>query len=514
MSCNWLKEPRETARFTQEALAAALKANVKTIKRLEQCGADTPQQVRYSDLATQLKVCPIQLAEHHARDLSANGQPEHARRALEAADALRRARHFPSVDPSPIQSALVACRVTGLGARIAGRVSSLPDEQAQAGHIVKLLNEGDLDGLSFLLNKPLGEAIGAAADGKALDDLARFLRTVVRTCAADDPSLNPAASPSRERWHQHHGESKGWAFTAMIDRSSGLDGMRLIQPRPGTEPRLDDASIRAVRSGRVTQTSVDGRLYELVSAFADLLAFDGDKPPPGDAAAFADFCRRVNQMLWGLNYEDEHVFGLWERANCEPDEVKQQLLQRLPDLRLFDCGEPARTSSVLRVDGAKLETWFASRLKSIAERRKTLATTPVHATQSTQSNPKPESIPMNDTQAAPIQVNLNIHSGNGPANQAAGQAQAHQHNLSTPSAELLPLLDRLLAETGTAEPHYADLRKACRNAQGELEETAVLSEPTKTLLQRAIDALPTADKALGIATKVAELVAKIPGLGA
>jgi hypothetical protein len=42
--------------------------------------------------------------------------------------------------------------------------------------------------------------------------------------------------------------------------------------------------------------------------------------------------------------------------------VTQQLLQRLPDLRLFDCDEPARANSVLRVDGAKLETWFASRL--------------------------------------------------------------------------------------------------------------------------------------------------------
>lgn len=294
-------------------------------------------------MATELKICPIQLAEHHARDLAVNGETEHARRARDAADRLRRARHFPSIDPGAIRSALAACRATGLGARIADRMPSLADEEAQAGHIAQLLDEGSLDGLTFLLNKPLHETIDGAADGKALDDLARFLRTVVHTCAADDPSLNPAASPSRERWHQHHGESRGWPFTAMIDRSCGLDGMRLIQPRPGTEPRLDDASIRTVRSGRVTQTSVDARLYELVSAFADLLAFDGDKPAPGDAAAFADFCRRVNQMLWGLNYEDEHVFGLWERANCEPDEVTQQLLQRLPDLRLFDCGATGRS---------------------------------------------------------------------------------------------------------------------------------------------------------------------------
>lgn len=46
MNCDWLKEPREAAGFTREALAAALNLNVKAIQRLEGCGADTPQQVR------------------------------------------------------------------------------------------------------------------------------------------------------------------------------------------------------------------------------------------------------------------------------------------------------------------------------------------------------------------------------------------------------------------------------------------------------------------------------------
>jgi hypothetical protein len=120
---------------------------------------------------------------------------------------------------------------------------------------------------------------------------------------------------------------------------------------------------------------------------------------------------------------------------------------------------------------------------------------------------------MTESQNAPIQFNVNIHSGNGPANQAAGQAQAHQHNLGTPQTDLLPLLERLLAETATGDSRYTDLRKACRNAQGELKEAKALTGQTKTLLQRAIEVLPTADKAIDIATKVADLVAKMPGLG-
>jgi len=514
MNCDWLKRPRTAAEIKQAALAMEVGLDVRILGRLERCEEQTPTQVPYERLAKALQVCPIQLAEDHARNLAENGQPEHARRARDAADKLRRAQHFPTIDPRAILSALTACRATRLSARIAERMPSLPNEQAQAEHVARLLDAGNLDGLTSVLNKPLRETIDAAADGKALDDLAEFLRAVVRTCAANDPSLDPAAGASPGRWHQHHGESKGWPFTAMIDQSCGLDGLRLVQPLAGNEPRLDDASVRAVRAGHVTQTSVDGRLYELVLAFADLLVFDGDKPAPGDAAAFTDFCARVNQMLWGLNYEDEHVFGLWDRANCEPDEVKQQLLQRLPDLRLFDCGEPARGSSVLRVDGAKLETWLAARLKAIAERRKTIATTPTHSMQAAQSTAKSEPTAMKESSAATTNVQVIVHSGNGNQNVATDHAQAHQHNLSAPRDELLPLLERLLAETGTAEPRYADLRKACRDAQGELEETKALATPTKGKLQRAIEALPAADKALEVATKVANLILKIPGLAA
>ncbi|MFD2113780.1 helix-turn-helix domain-containing protein [Thiorhodococcus fuscus] len=515
MGSNWLRGPREAVEpdgLTQEALAAALNVNVKTIQRLERCGSDTPQQVRYADLAKKVGVCPIQLAENHARDLDTNGQPGHAQRARAAADRLRQAKHFPSIDPEPIRRALAACDATGLVERIAERESDLPDAPTQAAHIARLLDSRDLNGLSSLLNKPLRGAIDGAADSESLDCVADFLRAVVYACAANDPSLKRPEGTTNEAY-QHHGESKSWPFAAMIDQSCNLESMRLIPSLPGNRPLLDDAAVRAVRSGCVTMTSIDGRLHELVSAFADLLAFDDEKPIPGDTKAFENFCDQVNLMLWNLNYEDEHVFGLWERTRCEPDEVKQRLLQLLPYLRLFDCGEASRTSSVLRVDRAKLEIWYASRLKAVNARCGTLATTQAHSTPSS-STAKPEQTTMTESQGAPVQFNFNIHSGNGPANMAAGPAQAHQHNLTTPQAELLPLLERLLAETGTGDSRYADLRKACRSAQGEVEENQPISEATKSLFQRAVGALPAADKVVELATKAAELLGKIPGFGA
>jgi len=515
MSCNWLREPREAAGFTQEALAAALRLNVKTIQRLERCGTDTPQQVRYADLATSLGVCPIQLAEHHARELDANRQAAHAQRTRNAADKLRRAKHFPTIDPRPIQSALAACRATGLGARIAVRAPDLPDEQAQAGRIARLLDDARFDAFATLIDIPLDETIARASTDDHLDHLEQFPRTIIRFCAAADEGLAPG------RWHQHHGESKAWPYRAMIDHSSSppLDGMCQVRAAPNTtEARLDDGrdSTRAVRSGNVSQLSVDARLYQLVCEIADTLGtVDQDRPAVGDAQAFVGFCETVNNELFRHNSRNTYVFGLWERSTCEAEEVKQGLLHLLGNLQLFDCGDPARTSTVLRVKREELETWYASHLRAIAERRQILDTTPARPTPSAPVTPKRKSKSMKPTSVRRTQdasTQIFISTGSGPTVQAAGAAQVHQH-LSTPQDALLPLLNRLLAETGTAEPHYADLRKACRNAQGELEETKTLSEGTKTPLQRAIESLPTADKAFGVAVKVADLIAKIPGLG-
>lgn len=513
MGCNWLRGPREAvepAGLTQEALAAALNVNVKTIQRLERCGPDTPQQVRYADLAKEVGVCPIQLAENHARDLDANGQFAHAQRARDVADRLRRAKHFPRIDPEPIRRALAACGAVGLVERIAERESDLPDAPTQAAHIARLLNEGRLADFTNLVDIPLEESISCAATAAYLDALGLFLRTIILACAAADNGLDPG------RWHQHHGESKAWPFRALIDRARRLDGMSLVRAAPNTtEARLDDGpnSTRALRSGNASHLSAGSRLHQLVCGIADILGtVDQDRPALGDGPSFSAFCRTVNNELFRHSSRHTHVFGLWEHCTCEAEEVKDELLRLLPNLVLFDSGDPRRASTVLRADSELLETWYAAHLRAIDERRRVIATTPVQATQSTQTTPRPESTTMSESQGAPVQFNVNIHSGNGPANMAAGPAQAHQHNVGIPQAELLPLLDRLLADTNSGDSRHAELRKACRNAQGELEESKALSEPTKTLLQQAIDALPTADKAFEVAAKVADLLGKIPGL--
>lgn len=229
MAYLWLKGPREAAALTQEALAAALQINnVKTIQRLERCGLDTPRQVNYTGLATVLGVSSIQLAEDHARDLTTARLMDHARRAREAADRLRRAKHFQAIDPVPIQSALATCWATGLIERIADRHPNLAGEQAQAERIAQLLSDGQLDRYTNLIDIPLEETIEQSATVEQLDTLERCLRVIIRACSAKDQGLQPG------HWYLHHGESKAWPFRALIDHSCGLDGMRWVRTAPNT----------------------------------------------------------------------------------------------------------------------------------------------------------------------------------------------------------------------------------------------------------------------------------------
>lgn len=259
-----------------------------------------------------------------------------------------------------------------------------------------------------------------------------------------------------------------------------------------------------MRSGKVSQLSPDARLHQLVCAIADTLGtVDSDKPAVGDSDAFGNYCKVVNGELFRHNNRHSHVFGLWEQYTCEPEEVKQALLEKLPALRVFECGDPKRASTVLRADSDLLETWYAGHLRTIEARRKLLATTPISPPRDTLANQKAESTPM-----------ITINAGNGNINVATGHAHAQQNNLMTLDAELLGLLNELLAVTNIAESRYAELRKACRTAQGELEETEALTAPTRTWLNKTIDALPTADRALDVAHKVADLLSRVPGLGA
>ena len=113
-----------------------------------------------------------------------------------------------------------------------------------------------------------------------------------------------------------------------------------------------------------------------------------------------------------------------------------------------------------------------------------------------------------------LQLNLNVTNGNGNANgQATGDAGVYQRVATGLPEQVAADLERLLAETRTDTATFADLRKATRTAQDDLEASGQVSGQSKSLLQRAVDALPKTEKAIGVAAKVADLLAKLPGLG-
>ena len=188
---------------------------------------------------------------------------------------------------------------------------------------------------------------------------------MLRGAAASDPDMAAGGHYSRQ------GEDRAWPHRLLIDHAKRLNGMRTVRLHPQESSyQLDDSrdSTRAVGVRALTQTSVEGRVHELVKEIAATLALETPAPPVSDTRAFEDYCKVVNAALAAHNFRDSHVFALYEPDSLEPDEVKQRLHGLLSNLRLFDCADADGDSSVLRVSRDELEAWYALHLHELSQR--------------------------------------------------------------------------------------------------------------------------------------------------
>ena len=120
---------------------------------------------------------------------------------------------------------------------------------------------------------------------------------------------------------------------------------------------------------------------------------------------------------------------------------------------------------------------------------------------------------MTPTPNSNFNVNIINATGDNAIAQAGPNGTIYQVNHAPPREQALALCDELLQATSGKTGDHSALRKATRDLQGELEQDAQVSEPTKTRLQRAAEALPTTEKAVGIAAKLVELLCKLPSIG-
>jgi transcriptional regulator with XRE-family HTH domain len=530
MGCTWLKSRREALGIKQEVLARQIDTYQEAVRRWENCHKDGKPDVPYAALANHLNASAAELAADHARDLQqkadAAGDEDdrdfwsaRAAAAARKAEQLRRERCFPPIDLAPIEAALTAC--PGLGAKLAAATGGpgLHGKSAQAAHIAERLGGGDLPGLIDWINTPLQQAIDAAAGLADLDALHDFVLVIGRSAAARQPDLAPGACD------HYDAETRAWAYRALIDACRGRDGLKLVRPDPSDpQYRLDDSRehTRAIRCGPVAdgEGGEDNRVGELLNEFRLELGLAKGPPPAAESAAFAAYCRDyVNSAVAMHNGFDSYVIGLWERADREAPAVKDRLLALLPSLFLFDCGNPQSGRSALRVDASLLESWLAWFKGAIDGRQRHLdAARPAAAPAAIPSEQKPMTKPM--TKPGPSHT-YNIHAQNvslasgdqGTSVQASDQAQV-QLNQAALADQIKPLIDELLRLTAADIAAYQDLRRAARGIQGELDDGGSVSEQGRGLLKRAAEALPAADKAVGIVTKIMDLVCRVPGLGA
>ena len=526
MVCTWLKPKRKARDLTQEKVAGELDLDVRSYRFWERCEKSRKKNVPYIRLARLLKVSAVQLCEDHLRDLEAAGLDEHAAQARKALGTLPRAAHFPPADPAPIEAALEACAATGLPAAI-GERTGLHSAAQQAASIARWLGEGDLkgdrssdlDALLQVINPPLKDAIAHAAGQEQCAALWQFLLAVIRAAAASDPDINGGGRFPRE------GEDRAWPYRVTIDKARQLNGMRTVTVRPDESDfhYLDDSrdSTRAVRFRDLTQTSVEGRVHQLVAEIAATLEPDKKPPPPvSERRAFKDYCSRLNGVLPSYNFSDSHVFALCEPDSQEPDEVKEGVLDRLPNLSLFDCADPSGNSSVLRVDRDALDSWYALHLDELLKRGLNVDPQP-----ESQSKPEPEPEPTADepppkeeamSGTAP-QLVFNINQQNGNDNnstQAGRDAQIAQQTTTALPDQVADLLEQVLSDTKDRKQETKELRQAALKAQAELEAEGSVTSTTKQLLKSAFDALPKADALIKTGTNLLALIAKLSGAGA
>lgn len=511
MACSWLKPKRAAQRLTQQNVADHLGLDVRVYRRWECCERTAKrEEVPYRALADLLEVGAVQLCEDHLRDLEAAGQAEHATEARNALAKLRRARYFPPVDPAPIEAALVASVPTGLVADIAARIGAhRPAEQA--ARIANWLGQGDLDALFAAVNRPLEQTVPRATGQDQLAALWHFLLAVMHGGAARDPDIGAGGHYLRP------GEARAWPHRLLIDNAKDLNGMRTVTLDPKRQYQLDDGrdSTRAVQFRALTMTSFEDRVHELINEVAATLALDQLPPPVADVDAFEDYCERLNAALATHNFRDSHVFALCGPDSLETDEVKARLRSLLSHLRLFDCTDTGADSSLLRVDRADLEGWYAWHLSELQQRGLRLDPQPEADPSTDKTQPKEN--PMPDSEKPPTVVNnyVSVQSGSGHTSAQAGRdARVTQQTNGAPLPDqVLALIEQLLADSKERKGETKDLRQAALKAQAELEADEAVSSQTKSWLQSAFDALPKADQLIGTGTKLLDLIAKLPGTG-
>ena len=158
-----VKPKRETKKISQEALAEAIKQNVGTLRRWENCHEKAKKDVPYGEIAEVLGESALQLCEDHACDLRKAGLVEHAEYAEREAVSIRRQQCFSPIDPSPIQARLESCADTGLISGIGKRKAELKDSRRQAAKFAQWLQSNELDNFLDAVSLPLQEAIDTVA---------------------------------------------------------------------------------------------------------------------------------------------------------------------------------------------------------------------------------------------------------------------------------------------------------------------------------------------------------------
>ena len=338
----WLKKHRESADLTQQALATACNADLKTLQRWERC--ENKRLLSDNDY--------LRLAG--ALDLEV-GAEKILKRDHQFDLQLRNAQLI-SANTAQIERAIKQCPSEDFVCSLFEHldVDNFADAAKMiAENLVKGVDGCSEDYLRQTFSGLFESYIPKTSDLETLKAYDHLVAVLAANCMVPDDSIRKPGECVV------HGSTSAAMKRLQIDASIG-------QPMTATQPKTDASldettALAVVVTGDHLEMDKQERCRILVKRLVETVNYDGGKISETEApwAAFEAYCKKFSsKYLYNRSFSELHSFFLMLQE--EPDDTKQLLAELLNDARILQHSGECLLNPLARVqDEDKLEGWVA-----------------------------------------------------------------------------------------------------------------------------------------------------------
>jgi hypothetical protein len=465
-STNWLQPFIKKEKTTQDALALEINVSSKTIQRWG--NYETLKNILFDKLATALQTNEQVLKNAH-------------RKGLDRHHAMQK-----PINKKFITHALAEVESIGLTANILTKLELKTTEDA-VDEIAEWIQKGNMLPFMDNFNQLITSAVEAVEPERIgeLDLIEKFIRNI---------ALATSLSYDKEKFNDNtifdiSGVTKPWPLRLLID---ALKNRTMTGTTAVSSTELKTAG--CVKIEETKEDEVWQRIHEIIVTLVGELFLKEDTVPElieteehsllenkEEYSTFRTYCiDRLNEVIDQENHTESYVF-LYSLQQ-ESREVREKLIELLPRINIFICGNDPQATTILRVEEKRLESWMARGLFAIKNRR--------------------EQIQLYE----PKDKRSDANTAEDSSKQTTGD-----DDLSLESLEIIQSLKEILTKTDESKPEYQQLRVDVQTLIDSLNKKEEPSEDQKDWLKGSIENLK---QNVGVkeATGVVTLIEKVIGL--